>query len=166
MKCVSALLAASLFGVVFGVEPSVSDLSNLATVGRVDSEAGGELVGGFVVEGGEGEVYLITARGPDLASDHAKEPIYSVEEVLADPRLTVVRHLENGESEVVGSNDDWVFDDEPRLGHYLLPDLNLGSKDSVLVIDLEPGIYTAIVDGKGASGMASIEVEGAVWMIW
>ena len=54
MKCVSALLAASLFGVVFGVEPSVSDLSNLATVGRVDSEAGGELVGGFVVEGGEG----------------------------------------------------------------------------------------------------------------
>jgi hypothetical protein len=77
---------------------------------------------------------------------------------LGDPRLT----LFNSSNAVIATNDDWGADPqlivaESSVGAF--PIGNAPSKDSMLIITLPPGGYSARVTGNsGTSGLAIVEV--------
>ncbi len=125
-------------------ENATYHLINLATRGFVNT-GDGALIGGFVVSGGAKRV-VIRALGPSLAAA-------GVAGVLSDPTLQV-----NAGSTVVVTNDNWRTDANSAqvaaLG--LAPSSDL---ESAVVLNLEPGAYTAIVRGAGsATGVALVEV--------
>ena len=77
-----------------------------------------------------------------------------------DPSIELI----NSDQEMVSSNDDWgdnpdvaaVVSSTMEVGAFSLVE---GSKDSALLIWLEPGAYTAKVRGAdGGTGVALIEV--------
>ena len=96
---------------------------------------------------------LVQARGPELAND-------GISNALADPVLTVIRQSDGMELMV---NDDWE-DSQGQLVTDLWggsPNLAAGSLSSAVVLTLDPGRYTARVDGKnGSGGVAMVEVYG------
>ena len=110
------------------------------------------MIGGFIIEDGPRRV-LIQARGPELAND-------GISNALADPVLTVIRQSDGMELMV---NDDWE-DSQGQLVTDLWagsPNLAAGSLSSAVVLTLDPGRYTARVDGKnGTGGVAMVEVYG------
>ena len=132
-------------------------LVNVSTRARV----GGDeqvMIGGFVVNGTGRSQVLVRAVGPTLG-----QPPYNVPGALADPQLTVFR----GQTPV-GINNDWwrpegavsagphvtrMTEAFQRVGAFaLLPN----TKDAALLLDLQPGTYTAIVEGADG-GQALIE---------
>ena len=122
------------------------NISTRALVGTVDEV----MIGGFIIEDGPRQV-LVQARGPELANRGIANP-------LADPVLTLISLPDGLELKV---NDDWE-DGDGELVRSIWGDLiNLadGSASSALVITLDPGRYTAKVDGKdGTTGVALVEV--------
>jgi len=125
------------------------NISTLATVGGA-----GSLIGGFVISGTPAQV-LVRAIGPTLAS-------FGVSGVLAQPILTVT----NSSGTVVGANTGWssgstavttsVAAATAIAGGFALP---AGSADSVVLLTLPPGAYSAQVTGlNGGSGSALVEV--------
>ena len=124
------------------------NISTRALVGTVD----GVMIGGFIIGEGAQQV-LIQALGPELAvRDIAADAL------LADPVLT----LTTVDGTVLMTNDNW----EDSQGQ-LVSDLwgesdgapDAGSASSAIVITLEPGNYTAKVEGKdGTTGIALVEV--------
>lgn len=79
--------------------------------------------------------------------------------MLADPTITVFR----GDA-VIATNDNWQTQTNPQAvataavttGAFAL---TAGSRDSALVLTLEPGAYTFRVAGTGTStGVALVEV--------
>ena len=107
------------------------------------------LIAGFVIDGGTKRV-LIRGLGPALAQ-------FNVPDVLTDPKLTIFRG-----DKMVGVNDNW----EPLLAVTFAQlgasQLELGSKDAAIVIDLPAGVYTAhLVGADGGTGEGLIEVYDA-----
>ncbi|MBL9209020.1 MAG: hypothetical protein JNL92_01045, partial [Opitutaceae bacterium] len=95
---------------------------------------------------------LVRAVGPTLSG-------FGVGGVLADPVLTVFRG-----AATFAANDNWQDQVNPAAvataalsaGAFALP---AGSRDSALVLTLEPGAYTLRVAGAGGtSGVALVEV--------
>lgn len=126
---------------------------NIATRGQVGT-GGNILIAGFVVEGGPRRV-LIRAVGPTLG-------VLGVTGTLADPFLTLLR----GQT-TVATNDDWgqavnaaaIRTTAASSGAFALGDT---SKDACMLIDLEPGAYTAQVSGvNSTTGVALVEVYEA-----
>ncbi len=123
-------------------------LVNLSARARVEPE-GGILTAGFVVGGTTPATVLIRAAGPALAA-------FGVEDVVANPRL----QLYSGTT-LLNENDDW--DGEPQVaalagavGAFALP--AGGSRDSVMLVTLPPGAYTAQVsDPENLGGVVLIE---------
>jgi hypothetical protein len=81
-----------------------------------------------------------------------------VADVLANPRLELYRG-----TTLIGENDDWsnnanVSATGDGVGAFRL---TAGSRDSALVVNLDPGTYTAVVTGVGGNGVALIEVYDA-----
>jgi alpha-galactosidase len=107
------------------------------------------LIAGFVVGGAAPLRVLIRAIGPSLEK-------YGVTDVLADPKL----NLYTG-SALLQSNDNWEGSSAlssafSSVGAFAL---DATSKDSVLLVTLVPGSYTAQVSGGGdTTGAALIEV--------
>lgn len=110
------------------------------------------LIPGIVVAGDSAQIFLIRAVGPTLAD-------FGVTGTLTDPVLEVL----SGQS-VLASNDNWsesanvsaVTAAAVTSGAFALPN---GSADAALLIQLEPGVYTARVSGAGATaGEALVEV--------
>ncbi len=134
---------------------------NIST--RALVETGEEvMIGGFIIEGGARQV-LIQARGPELVDD-------GISNVLADPVLTVIQTSEGEPPRTELDppiermvNDNWQ-DSQGQLVRRIWGDfLNLrdDSASSALVIPLEPGGYTAMIEGKnGTAGVAIGEVYG------
>ncbi len=124
---------------------------NLAT--RSVIAPGGNLNPGFVISGREKKIVLIRAVGPGLAA-------LGVANTLSDPTLTVYSG-----STIVGSNDNWSTDAAQATalksaftaaGAF---SLNVGSKDSALLLTLAPGSYTALARGAdGGGGDLIVEV--------
>lgn len=110
----------------------------------------GVLIGGFVVSGSSPRTLLIRGIGPTLAA-------FGVGGALADPKLTV--STLNGPE--VAENDDWGGTAElvanfKKVGAFDLP---RNSKDAALMITLNPGAYTAVVNGVGeTTGVGLIEI--------
>lgn len=110
-------------------------------------------IAGFVVSGAKPKQLLIRGVGPTLAG-------FSVTGSLADPTLAIF----NGAGQHVYANDDWgsaanlaeLRAATTAVGAFVLSD---ASKDSALLVTLDPGAYSAQVNGvAGATGVSLLEV--------
>jgi hypothetical protein len=141
-RWVSVLLCAScLSGIAWA-----GDLINISTRGAVGT-GDNVLIGGFVLGGDTPTQVIIRAPGPSLAQAN-------VSGVLADPQLQIL----SGQT-IIASNNNWR--DSPNAAAIeaagLAPVNDL--EPAILIEDLAPGPYTAIVSGVGgATGVALIEI--------
>jgi hypothetical protein len=122
----------------------VNRMANISTRGLVGTGQG-QLIGGFIITGGPKRV-LIRAMGPSLAA-------VGVSPILANPSV----QLFTG-STLLASNDDWKSNANAAeiIATGIPPTDDL---ESALLVRLEPGAYTTVVAGAGAStGIALVEV--------
>lgn len=120
-----------------GSGPVIINASTRAFVGT----GPGVLIPGFVV-GGTGQLrLLIRAIGPGLSA-------FGVGGALADPTLT----LYSGQT-ALAANDNWsainaaeIASAASAVGAFALAG---GSRDSALLVSLQPGSYSAVVSGVG-----------------
>jgi hypothetical protein len=132
-------------------DPS-SRLMNVSARAKVASGQG-TFIAGFVIEGNIPETVLIRGDGPALAA-------FGVSNVLADPQITVIAG-----SSVIAQNAAWGTGTSSAaqlsaaaalVGAF---PLSAGSKDSAVLVTLQPGAYTIIVTSvSGANGVALVEV--------
>ncbi len=110
------------------------------------------LIAGFVVGGSTAKTLLIRAIGPELLQ-------YGVNGAMVDPLLEIIR---SGSSTPSYSNDNWggatlITSTGNSVGAFALT--NAASKDAVLLVTLDPGVYSAKVTGvNNGSGITLVEV--------
>jgi hypothetical protein len=130
-----------------------SRITNISTRGQIG--AGDELIAGFVIAGDVRKKLLIRAVGPTLAT-------FGMSNVLADPRITVMSG-----ANAIATNNDWtessvvnqVTATSAAVGAFPLA---ANSKDSAIVLQLNPGSYTVQVAGAATtSGAVLIEIYDA-----
>ena len=137
---------------VYDIDSSGTDgeFVNIST--RALVETGDEvMIGGFIVRDGPKYV-LIQALGPELVHR-------GVSNYLADPVLRVI----GGDGKQLAVNDNWDDTQGPLISDAWNGQTPFapGSLDSAVILTLNPGNYTAIVEGKGgATGVALVEVYG------
>jgi Fibronectin type III domain len=103
------------------------------------------MIGGFIVDGIVGKKVALRALGPSLASA-------GVSQALADPFLQIV----DSSGAVVVSNDNWNVPGQELSAFGLAP---TDAREAGLVTTMQPGAYSAIVSGQGASiGVALFEL--------
>ncbi|MCH6259105.1 fibronectin type III domain-containing protein, partial [Puniceicoccaceae bacterium K14] len=149
----SDVLAVSVIGFGEG-EGGNETLVNSSTRGPV-SIGESVMISGFVIEGTENADVLIRGVGPALEEQ-------GVANFLEDPVITLYK-----ESEIVGENDDWIS--HPNLADLQATADEVGAfpftrtqRDSALLVNLEPGIYTVHLSTKaGGEGVGLIEVYDA-----
>lgn len=116
----------------------------------VRKHLGTGLTAGFVLGGSAPTKVLIRAVGPTLGD-------FGVPGVVADPQLT----LFNDKSVKIGENNDWggttaLTAAFASVGAFALP---ATSKDAVVLVTLQPGLYSVQVAGTGTTtGVALVEV--------
>jgi hypothetical protein len=124
-------------------------LPNLSTRSIVDSATA--VIAGFSVQGSVAKRVLVRAVGPGLTG---------FGNALANPLLS----LKTAAGMTVAENDDWsattgsaaVLAAANTVGAF---PLTFGSRDAALLVTVEPGNYTAVVETvSGASGVALVEV--------
>ena len=135
-------------------QASQTSLGNISTRSFVQT---GEhvMIGGFIVQGSGTKRVIIRAIGPELTQ-------YGIPDALANPRL----ELHNGSGALIATNDDWQttilggiitsnqVSDIQNSGH--APTV---ASESAIIVDLQPGNYTAIVSGvNNTVGVALVEV--------
>lgn len=121
-----------------------------------------QLIVGFVIDGDAPRRVILRGVGPGLLAD-APELAGAV---LENPTLQLNRYTPSLASKwtVVGSNDDWggattLAETMHAVGMSALP---AASKDAVLLVELQPGIYTAQITGVGdTTGIALVEIYEA-----
>lgn len=137
---------------------SFGRIANISTRGQVLTGAG-ILIGGFVVDGTEDKSVLIRAIGPKLTD-------YGIAGALPDPSIELYRTASPGDP-AFETNINWednsnsaeIVSTTARLGAF---PLEVGSKDSVLLVTLPPGGYTAKVKGVGGiTGVGLVEIYDA-----
>lgn len=115
-------------------------------------------IGGFVVSGPNAKRVLIRAVGPSLTSQGL-----GAAEVLADPTIDVYKG-----ATVINSNDNWG--DNTNAAEITATAAQIGAaslttsdtKSAALLITLQPGVYSFVVNGKGGtSGVVLLEVYDA-----
>ena len=142
---------------LYEIDSGVGRTLNLSTRGLV--RAGDELlIGGVVVQGPGPKRLLIRAIGPTLGG-------FGVAGTLPDPVLTIFSG-----TNIMATNDNWgtrtgvaavtttaeVTAASAAVGAFAL---NAASLDSVLLLTLPQGAYTAQIAGKaGASGVILLEI--------
>jgi hypothetical protein len=130
---------------VFEVDAVATPLINISTRGRVQT-GDNVMIGGFIIQGTGPQTVVVRARGPSLAAQ-------GVPGTLSNPTL----QLFSG-STVIASNDDWGSASNAaqiQSSGFAPSD----SRESAILITLNPGAYTAIVSGTGnTTGVAIIEV--------
>jgi len=103
------------------------------------------MIGGFIVDGIVGKKVALRALGPSLAGA-------GVSEAMADPFLQIV----DSSGAVVASNDNWNVPGQELDAFGLAP---TDGREAALVTTLQPGAYSALVSGRGAStGVALFEL--------
>ena len=117
-------------------------LANVSTRLKVGTGAD-VLIGGFIVTGPGSKKVIVRAIGPTSGVSGA----------LQDPVVT----LQDGNGQVLGSNDDWRDSQEAAIIASGVPPGN--EREAAIVETLQPGNYTATVRGKdGATGVALVEM--------
>jgi alpha-tubulin suppressor-like RCC1 family protein len=146
--------------VTVNVAPS-SNARPLNLSSRTLARPGEALIPGFVIEGTGTKRLLIRAIGPTLGGLGVPDP-------LADPRL-VLKRFDTGTEAYVDmlSNDDWGSAPNAALIASTAAALSAfplapGSTDAAALVDLAPGRYTIVADGKSSvSGLAIVELYDA-----
>ncbi|MGB8340043.1 MAG: matrixin family metalloprotease [Chthoniobacterales bacterium] len=110
-------------------------LANISTRGYIGT-GDNVLIGGFIVQGTEPATVILRAIGFSLAA-------VGITNALIDPTITVY----DANQHQVAINDDWAFTgtDAEKIGSYHLDPPN--SRESALYLTLQPGAYTAVVQG-------------------
>jgi hypothetical protein len=138
----------TLNGVVFHFrapqESSENHMANISTRGFVNTGQG-QLIGGFIIRGGP-KLVLIRALGPSLTQ-------FGVNPALADPQLKLFQN-----TTLLRQNDNWQS--AANAGEVVATNLApTNTKEAALLIRLEPGLYTTVVDGAdNGTGIALVEV--------
>ncbi|MEY2495664.1 MAG: hypothetical protein QOJ45_2156 [Verrucomicrobiota bacterium] len=125
--------------------PTPAQSLNIST--RVRTELGDKaMIGGFIITGNASKSVVIRGLGPSLAS-------FNLSDLLLNPQL----ELRGSSNNLIFLNRDWK--DNQRS---LIEGTNFEPKDdreSVIVISLNPGAYTAILTGElGTTGIGLVEV--------
>jgi hypothetical protein len=103
------------------------------------------LIAGFIVTGSASRKVGIRGIGPSLSG-------FGFPTLLADPILEVYRG-----NQVIAANDNWRDSQEAEIEASKIPPTN--NAESMVIINLDPGAYTAIVRGKdGGTGIGLAEV--------
>jgi hypothetical protein len=113
---------------------------------------------GFVVSGARPKAMLVRGVGPALTS-------FGITNALPDPSLTIF----NAAGQAVFTNNDWsapiagaataaeLATAATRAGAFAL---SANSRDAAMLVQLDPGAYTAVVsDTSGATGVSLVEVH-------
>ena len=124
--------------------PPSASLANIST--RASVQTGSNVsIAGFIISGTDPKKVLIRAIGPSLAA-------FGIADALQDPTL----ELHNGNS-VLLSDDNWQS--AANSGEIPATYRPRDSRESAIFTTLQPGSYTAIMAGSGASnGVGLIEV--------
>jgi hypothetical protein len=153
---------------IYEVGNASSRLVNMSTRVRVGMQDD-VMIGGFIIEGTVPKTLLLRARGPSLAD-------FGVSGTLPDPVL----QLYSGQT-VIARNDDWQTVDalcsnggSPCRPMNQIQSIGLDpcqpyqsggaaptgcSRESAMLVTLNPGPYTMIVSGSGGSaGVALLEL--------
>lgn len=125
------------------------NVSTLGFVGRDENQ----LTAGFAIEGTGSKEVMIRAAGPSLAQ-------FGVGNFVSDPWIQLVSIEEKA---VKAEVDNWVAQPNAARISTVTTDLKAFSltsdKDAALVMNLEPGMYTAKVEGVGGeTGVGIVEV--------
>lgn len=132
--------------------PTAPRLINISA--RAASSNDNPLIAGFVIGGLTAKTVLIRAIGPTLTG-------FGVGGAMTDPKIELYIN-QSGSNTLLKSNDNWggvALDANvaSTVGAFALTDP--ASKDAVLLVTLDPGIYSANVLGvNNASGVALVEV--------
>ncbi|MDB6167478.1 MAG: repeat protein [Verrucomicrobia bacterium] len=127
--------------------PRIINLSARATMANDNP-----LIAGFVIGGSTAKTLMIRAIGPTLTG-------FGVPGAMADPSLEIIP---GGGTVAIVSNDNWggaaiLTSTGNSVGAFALTDS--ASKDAVILVTLDPGVYSAKVLGvNNASGITLIEV--------
>lgn len=136
---------------VYEVSSAGAHIVNISTRAFVGTGSNVEIAG-IVVTGGSPAYVLVRAVGPALAQ-------FGVTGVLAAPSLSVADSSGN----TIATNTGWstatnaasIASATATLGAFALPS---GSADCALLLNLQPGSYTAVVSGVGGTtGVALVE---------
>jgi hypothetical protein len=121
-----------------------SAMGNLSTRGVV--EGGNKVViGGLIISGNAPKQVMIRGIGPSLAAKNVPSP-------LPDPTLK----LFDSQAHLVASNDNWQDTQSAEIASTQLAPTD--PKESAILITLQPGAYTAILDdAAGATGIGLVE---------
>lgn len=126
-------------------------LVNLSCLQKITS--GGILSAGFVIGGTTTEQVLIRTSGPTLAAAP-----FNLSGTVPDPKLTVY----NSSSTVLATNTGWggnaaITAACQTTGAFQF--INTTSKDSAVLLTLQPGAYTVqATSASGSAGIALIEI--------
>jgi len=135
---------------VYELDHPEAPLVNISTRGEV-LRGDGVMIGGFVIQGSGPQRVVVSAVGPTLASAGIANP-------LPNPALTVVRMSDQA---VIATNDDWQSSPDAAA----IASLGLApgdARESAVMLTLEPGAYTAIVQGVGGTtGVGIVAVYAA-----
>jgi len=135
-----------------------SRLINLSTRGSVLT-GDNVMILGFVIQGNASKRLLIRAVGPGLGN-------LGVANFLRDPVLTLNRQVGNVMSDIA-SNDNWSESADAEairltaatVGAFPLSE---HGADAALLATLQPGLYTAVVRGRGSlTGIGIVELYDA-----
>ena len=117
-------------------------LANISTRGFVN-QGDNVLIGGTIVVGNGSTKVIFRALGPSLQG---------VANALQDPTL----ELHDGQGNVIAVNDNWKDTQQAEIEATQIPPPD--DRESAIVRELTPGVYTAVVRGKDDStGVALVE---------
>jgi sugar lactone lactonase YvrE len=142
-------------------QPASPQLANIST--RLVVQPGDNaLIAGFIVTGTKHKVVMLRAMGPSLTKS-------KIAGALADPTLEV----HDSKGVLLAANDDWWKTDlggliQANQGNdlYFSGLQPTESSESALIVELEPGAYTAVVRGKNnATGIAVVESYDLDWNV-
>jgi hypothetical protein len=131
---------------VFEVDHPEVPLINISTRGEVLT-GDNVMIAGLIVQGSGPQTVVITATGPSLVP-------FGITNPLADPTLTLVRQ---SDSTIIATNDDW----QTNANAAQITASGFAPTDpheSAVMVTLDPGAYTAIVQGAG--GGTGVSVAG------
>ena len=120
-------------------------LANIST--RMKVGVGDDvLIGGFMISGSQPKKLILRAIGPSLAAS-------GVGGAMEDPML----ELYDGAGNPVRQNDDWQ--DSDQVGEITATGIApSSSRESAMVVTLQPGTYTAVLRGwEGSEGVGLVE---------
>lgn len=143
-------------------DANFSDKEKRLTALSVRNQVGlgaAQLIAGFVISGDAPKRVIIRGVGPGLLANAPE----LAGQLLENPTLQLNQYTPDTASgwTIVDTNDDWVATTEltTAMSQTGMGPLAFGSKDAVLLLELQPGIYTAQMRGVGeTTGIGLVEI--------